>query len=97
MAQRNDTQLQAHLHAALGTLLDAVAHQEGQDALGLVVLHHADHIGSVVGLTQHHSHAGDVAGDQGHAQVPDEGVGQVAELGLTIFCGAVELDCCPFC
>ncbi len=41
MAQRNDTQLQAHLHAALGALLDAVAHQEGHDALGLVVLHHA--------------------------------------------------------
>ena len=38
MAQRHDAQLEAHLHAALGALLDHAADQEGQDALGLVVL-----------------------------------------------------------
>ena len=38
MTQRDDAQLQTHLDACVGALLDHIADQEGHDALGLVVL-----------------------------------------------------------
>ena len=82
MAQGDDTELQAHLHAALGALLDDIAHQEGHNALGLVVLDHLHHVGGILGLAQHHGHAGDIAGNQRHAQGADDGVGHEADAGL---------------
>ena len=84
VAQRNDTQLQAHLHAALGALLNAVAHHKGHNALGLVVLDHLDHIGGVVCLTQDHGHTGDITGDQRHAQGADNGIGHKADPGIIL-------------
>ena len=82
MTQRNDTQLQTHLHAAIGALLDAVTHHKGHDALGLIVLDHLHHIGGVIGFAQHYRHTGDVAGDQGHAQGTNHGVGNEADAAL---------------
>ena len=81
MAQRNNTELQAHLHA-LGHLLDAVAHQEGHDTLGLVVLDHIDDISSILGLTQNHGNTGDIAGNQRHTQGANDGIGHEADAGL---------------
>ena len=82
MAQGNNTKLQAHLDAAYRALLDDVAHQEGQDTLGLVVLDHLDNIGRVVSLAQHHRNAGDISGNQGHAQGADDRVGHEADAGF---------------
>ena len=45
MPQGHDTQLQAHLDAARGTLVDDLADEECQNALGLVVLDDGDDIG----------------------------------------------------
>ena len=91
MSQRNDTQLQTHLDAALGALLDDVAHHEGHDALGLIVLDHLHGVLRILGLTQHHGHAGDIAGDQRHAQRTDDGVGNEADAGL-VFVGVGTVD-----
>ena len=84
MSQRNDTQLQTHLDAALGALLDDVAHHEGHDALALVVLDHLNNVLGIVRLAQHNGHAGDIAGDQRHAQRTDDGVGNEADAGLVL-------------
>ena len=81
MSQRNDTQLQTHLDAALGALLDDVAHHEGHDALALVVLDHLNNVLGIVRLAQHNGHAGDIAGDQRHAQRTDDGIGHEADAG----------------
>ena len=82
VAQRHHAELQAQLHAALDALLDDVADQEGQYALGLVVLDHLGHVRGRVGLAQHHGHAGDIAGDQRHAQGADDRVGHEADAGI---------------
>ena len=91
MSQRNDTQLQTHLDAALGALLDDVAHHEGHDALALVVLDHLNNVLGIVRLAQHNGHAGDIAGDQRHAQRTDDGVGNEADAGL-VFVGVGTVD-----
>ena len=82
VAQRHHPQLQTHLHALVQGLLDAVADHEGHDALGLIILDYLGHVGGIVGLAQDHGHAGDVAGDQGHAQGADDGVGNEADAGI---------------
>ena len=82
VAQGHHAHLQAHLHALLQGLLNAVADHKRQNPLGLVVLHHLGYIGRVVGLAQDHGHAGDVARDQGHAQGADDGVGHEPDAGV---------------
>ena len=84
MAQGDHPELQAHLDAALGTLLNAVAHHEGHNALGLVILDNLDHLGGVIGLAQHNSNTGNIAGNQGHAQGTDDGIGNEADAGLVL-------------
>ena len=44
MAQRDDAQLETHLDALLGALLDDVADHEGHDALGLIALDDGGHV-----------------------------------------------------
>ena len=83
MAQGDDTELQAHLHTGLSALLDDIAHQEGHDALGLVVLNHLANLGGGVSLAENHGNAGNIAGDQGHAQGADDGIGDKAYTGFT--------------
>ena len=82
MAQGHHAELQAHLHALLQGLLDALADHKGEDALGLVVLDHLGHVLGIVRLAQHHGHAGDVSGDQGHAQGTDDGIGHEPDAGV---------------
>ena len=84
MTQGDHTELQAHLHAAFGALLDAVAYHKGHNALGLVVLDHLYHVGGVLGLAQDYGHAGDIAGDQRHTQGTDDGIGHEADAGLIL-------------
>ena len=86
VAQRHHAELEAQLHAALGRLLDHVAHQEGQQTLGLIVLDHGDRRRGIVGLAQHHGHAGDVAGDQRNAQRADDRIGHEADAAV-VFIG----------
>ena len=82
MAQGHHAKLQAHLHALLQGLLDALADHKGEDALGLVILDHIGHVLGIVRLAQHHGHAGDVPGDQGHAQGTDDGIGHEPDAGV---------------
>ena len=82
VAQGHHPQLQAHLHALAQGLLNAVPDHEGENALGLVVLHHLGYVGGAVRLADDHGHAGDVAGDQGHAQGADHGVRHKADAGV---------------
>ena len=92
VSQGHHAHFKTHLHAAFGALLDDVAHQEGHDALGLIVLDDLGHILGGVGLAQHHGHAGDIAGDQGHAQGADDGIGHEADAGVIgIGLGAVYI------
>ena len=91
VAQGHHAEFQAQLHAGLGALLDDVADQEGHDALGLVVLDHLRHVRRIVRLAQHHGHAGDVAGDQRHAQGTDDGIGHEADAGF-VGVGVAALD-----
>jgi len=91
MTQRDHAELKTHLHAALGALLDDVAHHEGHDALALVVLDHLNNVLGIVRLAQHNGHAGDIAGDQRHAQRTDDGVGNEADAGL-VFVGVGTVD-----
>ena len=79
VSQGDHTQIQAHLHAAGDDLVNDLTHQEGHQALVLVLPDHLHHVVGIVRLAQHHGYAGDVAGDQGHAQRPDDGVGHEAD------------------
>ena len=81
MAQRDDTELQAHLDARVRTLLDDVADHEGHDALGLIVLDDLGNVLAIVGLAEHDGHAGDIARDQRHAERTDDGIGHEADAG----------------
>ena len=94
VAQRHHAELQAHLHAALNRLIDHVADQEGEQALGLVVLDDVYCIGGIVRLAQHHGHAGDVAGDQRHAQGADDGIRHEANAALVLIglCAVHKLE-----
>ena len=58
MAQGHHAELQTHLDALLGGLLDAVANHKGHDALGLVILDHVGHLGRFGGLAQDHATPG---------------------------------------
>ena len=82
MAQGHNTELEAHADALVRALLDDVAHQEGQDALGLVVLDDLGDSSRILGLAQDNGHAGDIAGDQGNAQGADDGIGHEADAGV---------------
>ena len=88
--QGHDAELQAHLDAALGALVDDLADQEGQNALGLVVLDDGDDIRRIVRLAQHDSHAGDIPRDQRDAQRTDDRVRDKADarfvfIGVSAF------------
>ena len=81
MAQRDDTELQAHLDARIRALLDDVTDHEGHDALGLIVLDDLGNVLAIVGLAEHDGHAGDIARDQRHAERTDDGIGHEADAG----------------
>ncbi len=65
-----------------GGLVNAVADQEGQDALGLVVLDDRATSAAYVGLAEHDGHAGDVARDERDTQRADDGIGHKADAGI---------------
>ena len=82
VTQRDDTELQTHLHTAFGALLDDIADHKGHDALGLVVLDNLDDVLGIFRLAQHDRHAGNIARDQRHAQRTDDGVGNKSDAGI---------------
>ena len=81
MAQRDDAQLEAHLDACVGALLNDVADHEGHDALGLIILDDLGDIFAVFCLAQNDGHAGDIARDQRNAEGTDDGIGHEADAG----------------
>ena len=89
-AQGHAADVEAQLHALLDALVDDAAHQGDKDTLGLVLLHQLHALLSGGGGADDHSHAGDVPGDQGHAQLTDLGVGEVAHDRLLIGAAAVR-------
>ena len=84
MTQRDDTELQTHSDAAFQTLFDAVANHEGHNTLALVVLDNGNHVSGIVRLAQNDCDTGDVAGNQGHTQGTDDGVGDEADAGVVL-------------
>ena len=61
---------------------------------GAIALDHIGHIPGVVRLAQHHGYAGDVPGDQRHAQRADDGIGH--ELYKSRFFWYIrDSDCKP--
>ena len=90
VAQRHHADVGAGLVAGLGQLTDALAGDGDQDALALVALHQRNHFLGGVGLAQDNGNAGNIAGNQRHAQLTHEGVGQVAALGSLV--GSCAMD-----
>ena len=82
MAERHNAQLETHLYTLLRSLLNAVADQERQNALGLVILDHLGHGGSIVRLAQHNRNAGDIARYKRHAEGANDGIGHEADAGF---------------
>ena len=82
VTQRNYTQFQTHFDADLDALLDHVAHQEGHNTLGLIILYNRNNICGIVGLTQYNRHTGNVSCNQRHTQRTNNGVGHKANTGL---------------
>ena len=82
MSQRNYTEVQSNLHAALNTLLNHIANQKGHNTLALVILDHIHYIGGIISLAQHNGNAGDIACYKGNAQRTDDGVGNKADSAV---------------
>ena len=72
-------------------MLDGVAGEGDQNALRLVGLGQSHGLGGVFRAADDNGNAGDVAGDQRHAQITDEGVGQVTHFRLGIRLRAVQV------
>ena len=89
MSQRHHADVVAGLVALLLELIDDAAHQGHQDALALVALDQFHGLVSAGSGAQDDCHAGDVAGDQGNAQIPDKGVRHMAVAGSLVGSGAV--------
>lgn len=89
--ERHHTDVVAGLIALFLKLVDDAAHQGHQDALALVALHQFHSLVSGGSGAQDDRHAGNVAGNQGHAQVPDEGVGHMAVAGSLVGRSAVQI------
>ena len=90
-AQGAHADIGAGLVARVGQLLAALTGQGDQDALALIGLDQRDGLLGIVSAADDNGHAGDIAGDQGHAQLTDEGVGQVTQQGLLIGGRAVDV------
>lgn len=88
MPQGHDTQLQAHLDAARGTLVDDLADEECQNALGLVVLDDGDDIRRIVCLAQDDSHARDIPRDQRDTQRTNDRVRDKADARFVFIGGS---------
>ncbi len=91
VAQGHHPDILAQLHARLMAVADGFAGQGDQDALRLVGLGQRHSLRRVLRAAEDDGNAGDIAGDQGHAQVPHEGVGQVAALRLRVGGRPVEV------
>ena len=91
LAERDDADIVAGLVALLLELVDDAAHEGDEDALALVALHERDGLIGRGSGAEDNGNAGDVARDQRHAEVTNDGVGQVAVAGQLIGRGAVEI------
>ena len=88
-AQGHAADVEAQLHALLDALVNDTAHQGDKDTLGLVLLHQLHALLSGGGSADDDSHAGDVPGNQRHAQLTDLGIGEVTHDRLLIGAAAV--------
>lgn len=91
VAQRHHADVLAQLHAGVEAVLDGVAGEGDQDTLRLVGLGQSHGLGGVFRAADDNGNAGDVAGNQRHAQITDEGVGQVTHFRLGIRLRAVQV------
>ena len=91
VAQRHHADVLAQLHAGVEAVLDGVAGEGDQNTLCLIGLGQSHSLGGVFRAADDNGNAGDVAGDQRHAQITDEGVGQVAHFRLGIRLRAVQV------
>ena len=94
-ADGNDTDGKAHGKTCFHSLLDDAADQEDENAAGLIALDGLDRFLGGGSRADHNDKAGDIAGDEGNAELTDFRVGEVAVivralirgLGLDIFAG----------
>ena len=91
LAERDDADIVAGLVALLLELVDDAAHEGDEDALTLVALHERDGLIGRGSGAEDNGNAGDVARDQRHAEVTNDGVRQVAVAGQLIGRCAVEV------
>ena len=100
LADRNDTDGEAHGKTGLDSLLDDAADQEHENTAGLVTLDGLNRFFFGGSRADHNDKAGDVAGDQRNAELTDFRVGEVAmvvgtfirRLRLDIFAGLDHLS-----
>ena len=103
VSQRNYTEIQANLYAALCALLDDVANQEGHDTLALVIFYNCHYIFCIVSLAQYNCYAGNISGYKGYAQRTDNRVRYEADAAvLCIRVGIIHIlqgldDLCSHC
>ena len=84
MPQRDDTQFQPHLYAALNTLIDNAAYQESHDTLALVILNNLYNILCLIRLAEYDSYARDIARYQRYAERTDDGIGNKTDTGFIL-------------
>ena len=90
-AQRHHADVFTGLVTGVPQLLHALAGEGHQNALTLVLLHEGNGLGRVISAADDNGNTGDVAGNQRHAQIPDEGIGQMAQFRLGVGSGAVNV------
>ena len=99
LADRNDTDGEAHGKTGLDSLLDDAADQEHEDTAGLIALDGLNRFLGRRSRPDHDDEAGDIAGDKGNAQLTHFRVGEVAVvvgalirgLGLDVLAGLDHL------
>ena len=77
----NDTDGEAHLEVLGNELLDDAADEENEDAAGLIALDGFDGLFHRGSRPDHDDEAGNIAGDERHAQLAHFGVCEVAVVG----------------
>ena len=91
LADGDDTDGEAHGHARLDGLLDDAADQEHENTAALIALDGLDRFLGGGSRADHDDEAGDVAGDQRHAELTNFRVGEVAVV-VGAFVRSVGLD-----
>ena len=91
MTQGDDADIVAGLVALLLELVNDAAHQGNQHTLRLVAFHQGNGLVSRGSSAQNDGHAGNITGNQGHAQRTDNCIGQMAIAGSLIGSGVADV------